>query len=178
MKCSHNVSNLLIFIVSDDGPELMQDVNKLFTFFKSKANKEKELMEYLENLEGLGETQKEFLNRIFIEERQKLIDTQKLNFYKNLPILRTFNWRFEVEVSSRERKKSFIPNFLMNFGFIKYGKVKEDGEQEEIVSDLCVNSDFGTLEKVHQDFKDITHFPRSISYRKMTRGVQRLADQF
>jgi len=38
-----------------------------------------------------------------------------------------------------------------------------------------MNADYGTLEKIAEDFKGISKFNRSITYRKMTRGITKIA---
>ena len=161
----------------ENGQNIIDDINSLFTFFKCKSLKEEELLQTLEEFEGLEDDKIEFITEIFVKERQRLIDSQKLDFSQDIPILTSFNWRFEVEVSSRERKKSFVPNFLLNFGFVNYGDIDEDGEREKVETNLCANCDYGTLQKLYGDFHGLNHYPKSISYRKMTRGIQRLANK-
>lgn len=164
-------------IVQEDGKEIVDDINHLFTFLKVKALKEEDFNEALVKIEGLSEENKTVLQKVLKDERQKLLNTQKVDFVQDLPVLTGFHWRFEIEVSSKERKRSFVPNFLLNFDFKKYGDFDDDGNRYEENQNLCVNSDFGTLGKLCDDFGTVNKYPRSISYRKMTRGIKRIADK-
>lgn len=167
----------LIQTVQEDGKEIVDDINHLFTFLKVKALKEEDFNEALEKIEGLSEDNKSILQNVLGDERQKLLNTQKVDFLQDLPILTGFNWRFEVEVSSRERKKSFVPNFLLNLNFKKFGEFDDEGNRFQEKKNLCLNSDFGTLNKLSEDFRAINKYQRSISYRKLTRGIKRIADR-
>lgn len=68
-----------------------------------------------------------------------------------------------------------MPNYLLNFNFVNYTKLNEEGDLDQKNTSIAMNADYGTLEKVAQDLKDITKFNRSITYRKMTRGITKIA---
>ena len=81
----------------------------------------------------------------------------------NLPVLKNLQWRADIEVSSRECKKSFKPTFLLGLDF-EY----PTGETKT----FCMNSDAGTLKKLGDEMKYAHAFPRSITYRKLNRGLK------
>lgn len=67
---------------------------------------------------------------------RKTIFRKELN---DLTQLEGLQWRFEVEVASKNYKNDYKPNVLLNF------RVNEDGK---IVNNL-VNSDFANLKNLH-----------------------------
>ena len=71
--------------------------------------------------------------------------------------------------------RSFMPNYLLNFNFVNYTKLNEEGDLGQVDSSIAMNADYGTLEKVSEDFKGITKYNRSITYRKMSRGITKIA---
>jgi hypothetical protein len=71
--------------------------------------------------------------------------------------------------------RSFLPNYLLNLNFVNYTSLNQEGDLNEVITNISMNADYGTLEKVAEDFKSITKFNRGITYRKMTRGITKIA---
>jgi hypothetical protein len=68
-----------------------------------------------------------------------------------------------------------MPNYLLNFNFVNYTTLNEEGDLNQTNTSIAMNADYGTLEKVAEDFNGITKYNRSITYRKMTRGITKIA---
>lgn len=71
--------------------------------------------------------------------------------------------------------RSFVPNYLLSLNFTSFSRANDQSDVKEEKSSICMNADYGTLEKVAEDFKGISKFNRSITYRKMTRGFTKIA---
>jgi len=152
----------------ENGNAIILELNKLFSILKSQALITERAELNTNSIKGLDEEKMNFLSELFLHQRKRLEDTQKVEIANEVPILSHFSWRLEVEVANRERKQSFIPNYLLNFRFSEIVKGENTLSENQ---DLCVGCDHGTLKKVGMDFKNMKGFPNSITYRKMMRGV-------
>ena len=84
---------------------LVDELNNLMTYLKFKSTKEGTLKETLTNFAFLDEEKSDLVRELCSTEAKRLSDTQKLEFYEKVPILTSLDWRFEIEVSSKQRKK-------------------------------------------------------------------------
>lgn len=91
--------------LAENGEVLVNELNSLMTYLKFKSTKEGTLMETLEGFNFLDEEKCQIIREICLSESKRLSDTQKLEFYEKVPILTSLDWRFEIEVNSKQRKK-------------------------------------------------------------------------
>ena len=75
------------------------------TYLKFKSTKEATLNETLEQFDFLDSEKCDIVRNMCSSEAKRLSDTQKLEFYEKVPILTSMDWRFEIEVNSKQRKK-------------------------------------------------------------------------
>ena len=147
----------------------MRELNQIIQGLVSKSEKTDEIAEFVSNL-GFEEEVQSHLVDLATNNRNKLENTKELHLKKNLPILDNFEWRLEIEVGSRARKKTFNPNYLLNFEFLEK-KIGENGNVEDSRSNLLLNSEMGCLKKLSQEFEALNSFSKSITYRKLNRGL-------
>jgi hypothetical protein len=75
-----------------------------------------------------------------LEELRKAVFREELS---DLTQLQGLEWRFEVELASKNRRSSYKPNVLLNF------RVKEG---EKVVNNL-VNADFANVIHLHEQLQ-------------------------
>jgi hypothetical protein len=104
--CFYNDKDKILQLsLAENGKVLVNELNSLMTYLKFKSTKEATLNETLENFDYLDEDKTQIVRDLCHSEAKRLSDTQKLEFYEKVPILTSMDWRFEIEVSSKQRKR-------------------------------------------------------------------------
>ena len=105
-SCLNNDKDKIIQLsLAENGKLLVDELNNLMTYLKFKSSKESSYEEALAHFSFLDKEKSDIIRKLCASEAKKLSDTQKIEFYEKVPILTSVDWRFEIEVSSKQRKK-------------------------------------------------------------------------
>ena len=155
----------------EDSEQVLLELRQLVEGLKLHAKKLEDLKSWVRSLAGLEADKLETLLELAEEHREDFQQAQRVDTYANLPVLTAFNWRLELEVASREKKQSFVPNFLTSFTFESH-QPNASGQMEKKTEVLCLNADAAMIRKVGEEMKTAHSFPRGITYRKLNRGLK------
>ena len=155
----------------EDSEQTLNELRSLVEGLKANSKKHEEMIDWIKGIKGIEEDKRDVLIELAEEHRQDFQEAQKVEIYSNLPVLKDMNWRLEIEISSREKKQSYVPNFLTSFTFEKYNQ-NANGQVEKQTETLCMNANAGMIKKLGEEMKSALNFPRSITYRKLHRGLK------
>ena len=104
--CLYNDKDKIIQLsLAEKGKVLIDELNQLLTYLKFKSTKEAVFDLTLAEFAFLDKAKSDIVRTLCASESKKLQDSQKIEFFEKIPILTSVEWRFEVEVSSRQRKR-------------------------------------------------------------------------
>ena len=109
--CLYNDKDKIIQLsLAENGKVLIDELNQLLTYLKFRSIKEAVFNQTLAEFAFLDKAKSDMVRQVCASESKRLSDSQKIEFYEKIPILTSVDWRFEIEMSSRQRKRylSFI----------------------------------------------------------------------
>ena len=120
---------------------------------------------WIDDLPDLSVELKDVVRTVFEESKDTLASRNRVEQMEaaGLPILTEFKWRLDIEVASRNVKSSFKPGFLTSLTL-----EAADGTS---TNSVCMSMDGAMIKKVGEEMKMASSMPRSITYRKLNRGM-------
>ena len=164
-------SRISTLVQDPSAADILFSLKDTLEALKQKSKKVEDLEAWVSGL-ALDDDKKEELTRIAEEYRTEILGKNRSELEKELPILRAMNWRFEVEIATRETKKCFHPSYLTNFVFDQ-PVIGVDGKISTQEITLCTSADAGVIRKLGDEMKQASSFPRSITYRKLNRNLNK-----
>ena len=122
------------------------------------ASKSDKIEEYIQSL-GLPEEHSAILLDLTQKYSKELTARWKASInYEGLPVLTHFSWRSETTIASRGMPSMFAPSLTLNL-------------ETSCGKNIAMTTDAAMLKKMADECSKALAFNRSITYRKMNRGL-------
>ena len=176
---SNAQSKVATLLQDTENQEILLATRQLLSIFgKTAAAKDSnQKLEQVLKEAGIEEESIRVLLDLYAKYRDIILGKRKAQLEQNIPILTAMNWRMDVELATRDRKKCYTPSMLCSFSFqIPTGNIdKETSNAEYKNEELLLSVQGGMAKRLGEQMKAASGFSRTITYRKLHRGLPEAA---
>ena len=168
-------SKVATLLQDPENQEILLATKELLSLFGKTAaakDSDQKLEQALKDA-GIEEESIKSLTDLYSKYRETILGKRKAQLEQNLPILTAMNWRMDVELATRDKRRCFTPGMLCSFAFqIPTGNIDKDTSKAEYRNEeILFSAEGGMVKRLGEQMKAASGFSRTITYRKLHRGL-------